>query len=124
MVAGITPALVGLAVLIASAWTSPPSLVLFLLGGIVAGAGGGAIFRGSLTAGIAASAPADRAAALATFFVAGYAGISLPVLGVGTALEHLSTRVTLLAFGLAVGAGLLAAVPLLARQHPARSTGS
>jgi hypothetical protein len=59
------------------------------------------------------SIPEERAGALATFFVAGYAGISLPVLGVGIALEHLSTRVTLLGFGLTVGLGLMAAAPVL-----------
>lgn len=75
--------IVGLGVLVVSAWTSPPSLALFLIGGIVAGAGGGAIFRGSLTLVISASRPDDRAGALATFFTAGYAGISVPVLGLG-----------------------------------------
>jgi hypothetical protein len=111
--AGIPPTLIGLAILVASAWTSPPTLALFLLGGIVAGAGGGAIFRGSLTTAMSLSIPEERAGALATFFVAGYAGISLPVLGVGIALEHLSTRVTLLGFGLTVGLGLMAAAPVL-----------
>ncbi len=51
----------------------------------------------------------ERAGALATCFVAGYAGISLLVLGAGVALEHLSAPVTLLGFGLAVALGL--AVP-------------
>ncbi len=111
--AGIPPTLIGLAILVASAWTSPPTLALFLLGGIVAGAGGGAIFRGSLTTAMSLSIPEERAGALATFFVAGYAGISVPVLGVGIALEHLSARVTLLGFGVAVGLGLLAAAPTL-----------
>jgi ribose/xylose/arabinose/galactoside ABC-type transport system permease subunit len=52
-------------------------------------------------------------AGLAGRFLAGYAGISTPVLGVGIALEHLSARVTLLGFGVAVGLGLLAAAPTL-----------
>src|SRR5262249_27618186 len=41
--------------------------------------------------------------ALATFFTAGYAGLSVPVIGVGLLLQHLSPRVTLLIFGVAVG---------------------
>jgi MFS family permease len=113
--AGIVPAIVGLGVLVLSAWTSPPSLALFLASGIIAGAGGGAIFRGSLTLVIANSDTDDRAAALATFFVAGYAGLSVPVIGLGIALQHLSPRVTLLTFGLAVGLGMLAASPALVR---------
>ncbi len=113
--AGIVSAVAGLGVLVVSAWTSPPSLALFLGSGIIAGAGGGAIFRGSLTLVISTSDADDRAAALATFFIAGYAGLSVPVIGLGLALQHLSPRVTLLIFGLAVGLGLLAASPALVR---------
>jgi hypothetical protein len=85
----------------------------------VAGAGIGAIVRGSLTVVISTAGSDDRAGALATFFTAGYAGVSLPVVGVGVALQHLSPRVTLLVFGLAVGFGILAATPILVRPAPA-----
>jgi MFS family permease len=120
--AGIVPSLIGLGLLVASAWTSPPSLVLFLIGGIVSGAGGGAIFRGSLTLVIAASDADDRAGPLATFFIAGYAGLSLPVLGLGLLLQHLSPRVTLVIFAVAVGLGILAAAPVLVRPLDADPT--
>jgi predicted MFS family arabinose efflux permease len=113
--AGIGPVIAGLCVLVVSAWTSPPSLTLFLIGGVVVGAGGGAIFRGSLSTVISASGPDDRAGALATFFAAGYAGVSVPVVGVGLALQRLSPRVTLLIFALAVGLGILAASRILIR---------
>ena len=113
--AGIPPMIVGLGILVVSAWVSPPSLALFLLGGVVAGAGGGAIFRGSLTVVIQTSGADNRAGALATFFTSGYAGLSIPVVGLGLALEHLSSRVTLLAFATAVGLGILAAAPTLVR---------
>ena len=116
---GIAPMIFGLGVLIASAWTSPPSLALFLIAGILIGAGSGAIFRGSLTVVISTSGPDDRAGALATFFTAGYVGVSLPVVGAGIALQHLSFRVTLLIFGLAVGLGVLAAAPILIRPATA-----
>jgi hypothetical protein len=56
--AGIAAALIGLGVLVASAWTWPQSLALFEIAGIVAGAGSGAIFRGSLTTVILTSGPA------------------------------------------------------------------
>ncbi|MBV9001181.1 MAG: hypothetical protein JO304_19140 [Solirubrobacterales bacterium] len=88
--AGIVPALIGLGLLVVSAWASPPSLVLFLVGGIVSGAGSGAIFRGSLTLVISTSDPDDRAGVLATFFIAAYAGLSIPVVGLGIALQHVS----------------------------------
>jgi NADPH-dependent curcumin reductase CurA/predicted MFS family arabinose efflux permease len=113
VVTGIATLIVGLAVLVTSAWVA--SLALFLIGGAVAGAGVGGIFRASLGIVISTSGPQDRAAALAMFFVAGYAGVSLPVLGIGVALQFLSPQITLLAFGIAVGAGILAAAPVLVR---------
>ena len=113
--AGIAPTILGLVILVASAWTSPPSLALFLIGGVVVGAGGGAILGGSLAVVIAASDPAERASALTTVFAAGYAGVSLPVVGAGLALQHLSPRVTLLIFGATVGAAILAASRVLVR---------
>jgi MFS family permease len=117
--AGLAPLLIGLVVLVVSAWISPASLALFLIGGAVAGIGGGAIIRGSLSVVISTASAADRAGALATYFTAGYVGVSLPVLGAGVALQHLSPRVTLLIFAAAVSLGILAAAPLLVRR-PAR----
>jgi len=114
--AGIPTIILGLGILVASAWTAPPSLALFLIGGVVTGLGASAIFRASLGVVIATSRADDRAGALAAFFVAGYAALSLPVLGLGIALQYLSPQVTLLIFGLAVGLGILAAAPTLLRQ--------
>jgi hypothetical protein len=79
---------------------------------------GGAVIRGSLSVVIATASPADRAGALATYFTAGYVGVSLPVLGAGVALQYLSPRVTLLIFAAAVAIGILAAAPHLVRQIP------
>jgi MFS family permease len=117
--AGIAPLLAGLIILVVSAWTSPASLALFLIGSAVAGIGGGAIIRGSLTVVISTASADDRAGALATYFTAGYVGVSLPVLGAGVALQYLSPRVTLLIFATAVAIGILAAAPLMVRR-PAR----
>ena len=113
--AGIVPTLIGLGVVVLSAWTSPPSLALFIIGGVVVGAGGGAIFRGSVTVAISASDSHDRASVLAAFFTSGFLGLSLPVVGLGIALQHISPRVTLLIFGILVAAGTLAAAPILTR---------
>ena len=113
---GIPAIILGLGVLVVSAWTAPPSLALFLIGGAVTGLGASAIFRASLGIVIATSQADDRAGALAAFFVVGYAALSVPVLGLGIALQYLSPQVTLLIFGLAVGIGILAAAPALLRQ--------
>jgi MFS family permease len=114
--AGIPPIVVGLAVLVLSAWTAPPSLALFLVGGVLTGLGASAIFRASLGVALAASRADERAGTLATFFTTGYAALSLPVLGLGIALQYLSPQVTLLIFALAVGLGVLAAAPALVRR--------
>jgi hypothetical protein len=94
---------------------------LFLIGGIASGAGSGAIFGGSLTLVISTSDPDDRAGMLATFFIAAYAGLSIPVLGLGIALQHVSPRMTLLIFALIVGLGLITAAPALVRSPEANS---
>ena len=113
---GVPTILLGLTVLVVSAWTAAPSLPLFLGGGVLSGMGASAIFRASLDVVIAGSRADERAGALATFFTAGYAAISLPVLGLGIALQFLSPQVTLLVFGIAVGLGVLAAAPTLLRR--------
>jgi MFS family permease len=114
--AGIPPIVLGLAVLVLSAWTAPPSLPLFLAGGVLTGLGASAIFRASLGVALATSRADERAGTLATFFTTGYAALSLPVLGLGIALQYVSPEVTLLIFALAVGLGVLAAAPALLRR--------
>jgi MFS family permease len=103
-------------VVVVSARVSPASLALFVVGGTILGMGVGALIRGSLGVVIATAPENDRASALATWFTAGYVGISLPVLGLGIALQHLSPRVALLIFASVVGIGLLAAAPVLVRR--------
>ena len=120
LAAGIPTIIIGLTVLVVSAWTAPPSLALFLVGGVLSGLGASAIFRTSLGVAIATSRADDRAGALATFFVVGYAALSVPVLGLGIALQYLSPRVTLLIFGVVVGLGILAAAPTLLRGSARR----
>jgi len=114
--AGIPTIILGLAILVVSAWTTPPSLALFLIGGVVTGIGASAIFRASFNIVISTSHPDDRAGALATLFIAGYMALSLPVLGLGIVLLYLSPQVTLLIFGLTIVLIILAAAPTLLRQ--------
>ena len=112
---GIAPAVLGLVLLVVSAWLSAPSLSLFLISVVITGGSGGAIFRGSLTLVLGTSDGDDRAGILATFFTAGYLGLSVPVVGLGIALQQLSHRAALLIFAAVVCAGILAAAPLLVR---------
>ena len=117
---GASPAIVGLCIMVVSAWTAPPSLAAFLIGGLIAGAGGGLIFRGSLSFVIASSSADVRAGALATYFTAAYIGIAIPVIGAGAVLQFASPRVTLLVFGVAVSIGIVAAAPILFRSRGTR----
>jgi MFS family permease len=119
LTAAVPTIILGLAILVASAWTAPPSLALFLIGGIVSGLGASAIFRASFNIVMSTSRVDDRAGALATLFSVGYVALSLPVLGLGIVLLYLSPKVTLLIFGLVVGFGILAAAPTLLRQPDA-----
>jgi MFS family permease len=114
--AGTAAAIVGLGILVASAWTGPPSLALFFVGCVVSGAGCGEIFRGGVQTVLGTSTANDRAGALATFFAVGYAGLSVPVIGAGVLIQYVSPRLTLLLFGIAVAGGLLSVAPMLIRR--------
>jgi MFS family permease len=115
---GIPVLVMGLAVVVSAAWVQPPSLALFFTGAALVGVGSGAIYRSTLTVVITTAPAAERASALALFFVVGYVGLSLPVVGAGIALLFLSFKVVLLAFGLAVAVGILLASPILLRLEP------
>ncbi|WP_210495884.1 MFS transporter [Patulibacter sp. SYSU D01012] len=104
---------IGLAVLVLAVWLPTPSLTLFLLGGAVAGAGSGALFKGTLGTVVGLATDDGRAEALAGLFLAGYVGLSVPVVGVGLALQGTSTRVALLGFAVLVVGAVLAAAPTL-----------
>ncbi|MFE7131586.1 MFS transporter [Streptomyces sp. NPDC057638] len=59
------------------------SLPLLVIGGICGGLGQGLAFRAGLTAVGDAAPAAHRAATVSSFFVVAYAGLSVPVIGVG-----------------------------------------
>jgi sugar phosphate permease len=59
------------------------SLALLVVGAVVSGTGQGLGFRGAMTT-VGRVAPAEqRGATISALFVAGYVGISLPVVGIG-----------------------------------------
>jgi hypothetical protein len=114
--AGMVSVVLGLALVVLAAWT--PSLTLFIVGGAVVGAGAGAMFKGALGTVIAVSAPENRAEAVAGLFLAGYIGLSVPVVGIGVAVQEVSAKVALLGFAVIVAAGIVAASrPLLGRAQ-------
>jgi MFS family permease len=118
---GVALTLLGLTMFVVAVWLPSPSLALFLVGTGVAGAGGGAVFRATLSTAIAVSTPEHRAEALAGLFLAGYLGLSLPVVGLGVALEYVSPRAALLGFAIAVGGAIVATTPLMIGRSRERS---
>ncbi|MFD9002382.1 MFS transporter [Streptomyces sp. NPDC059582] len=78
---GCAALLTGLALLAGALWWD--LLPLVVLSALVGGSGQGLAFRGAMSA-VAHASPADRrAAVISTLFVVAYAGISVPVIGVG-----------------------------------------
>jgi MFS family permease len=98
----------GLALLIAGMWL--PSLAVFVLGGVLTGAGAGLVFRGALAAAGAAAPPESRAEVLSGFFLGAYVGLSVPVLGLGIATQYAPARDVMLVFVAIVNVALVASL--------------
>lgn len=110
---GILTMIIGLTVLVVSVWLPAPSLAMFLAGGVITGAGAGALFKG-VVGMVAQDAPTDRRAeALAGMFLAGYIGLSVPVLALGVMTQYLSPRLSLLIFSAALALGVTLVTPRL-----------
>ena len=99
----------GIVLIVGAVWV--PSLALFLAGGIIAGAGAGAAFKGSVSIVLSIAPPQARGETLAGLFLAAYIGLTVPVLGLGLAAQVVAIELALLGFGVA----LLAVLALVAR---------
>ncbi|MFJ8079386.1 MFS transporter [Streptomyces sp. NPDC096205] len=92
-------------------------LALVVLSAVVGGAGQGLAFRGALSA-VAEAAPADRrAAVVSALFVVAYAGISVPVIGVGLLVRPLGLEGAGLVF-IAVMAVVVSAAGVYLLRRP------
>jgi MFS family permease len=110
--------LAGLALFTVGMWL--PSLPAFVIGGIVTGAGGGLVFRGSLVAAASTAPPESRAEALAGFFLGAYIGLSVPVIALGVATEYVAARDVMLAFVVLAAAAIAAGVRAVLRHQSER----
>src|SRR5271170_3037131 len=108
----------GLALFTVGMWL--PSLPLFVIGGIVTGAGGGLVFRGSLVAAAGTAPPESRAEALAGFFLGAYIGLSVPVIALGVATEYVAARDVMLVFVVLATAAIAAGVRAVLRNDNER----
>ncbi len=96
-------------------------LLLVALSAIVGGAGQGLAFRGALSA-VAAASPADRrASVISTLFVVAYAGISVPVIGVGVLTGPIGLEGAGLVF-IACMAVLVSTAAVYLLRRPERAT--
>jgi predicted MFS family arabinose efflux permease len=113
---GTISMLIGLALLVIAVRLATPSLALFLLSGVLIGAGAGAVFKGTTGLVLGATAPENRLAATSDLLIALYVGLSIPVIGAGVALDQgASPSDTVLVFAILVGFGATAAGALLGR---------
>ena len=96
------------------------SLGAFLVGGGLAGAGAGMLFKSALAAYVGAAEPARRGEAASSLFFFAYLGLIIPVLGIGVSTLYVSAQTAMLFF---TGALLviLAAIATLALQRSGRS---
>lgn len=92
------------------------SLGLLVAGGVLAGGAAGVLFRTALATGSSLAEPQYRGEALAGIFLAGYLGLAVPVLGIGTATLTVSLATALVGFAVVtVAVGLLGGRVLLRR---------
>ncbi|GAA1110489.1 MFS transporter [Kribbella jejuensis] len=75
-----------------------PNLWLFVIGGVVAGAGVGLVFRGAVATAASLADPSSRGEVLAALFLIAYAGLAIPVLAIGLGIALLPAQVALLLF--------------------------
>ncbi len=107
---GIALLVIGLAGVTVAVWVA--SLALLLVGGVLAGAGAGATFKGAVATVIGIAPEQARGEALAGLFLAAYLGLAVPVIGLGIATQYLSAPVALLIFA----GALLAALAAVSRR--------
>jgi hypothetical protein len=105
---GLLVLIPGLALLTGGMWL--PSLAMFIVGGVITGAGAGLVFRGALVAAGSAAPAGSRAEVLAGYFLGAYIGLSVPVLGLGIATQYAPARDVMLVFVVVVAASAVLAV--------------
>ena len=95
----------GLALLAVAMWCA--ILPLFVLGGIVVGAGAALAFRGGLSTAAASAPPESRAEVMSGFFRGTYIGLSIPAVILGIATQYAPARSAMLVFAVIVAAAVV-----------------
>jgi MFS family permease len=105
---------VGLSLTAAAMWSS--SLAMFVIGGVVAGAGAGLVFKGSLAVAASTAPAGSRAEVLAGFFLGAYIGLSVPVVGLGVVTQYIPARDAMLVFAALAAIAIAASVSAVTRR--------
>ncbi|MCW2970466.1 MAG: putative arabinose efflux permease, family [Solirubrobacterales bacterium] len=105
---------VGLSLTAAAMWSS--SLAMFVVGGVVAGAGAGLVFKGSLAVAASTAPAGSRAEVLAGFFLGAYIGLSVPVVGLGVVTQYVPARDAMLVFAALAAIAIAASVSAVTRR--------
>ncbi|WP_182346813.1 MFS transporter [Tomitella gaofuii] len=100
VVTGVALYVAGFAAIITAVSTA--TLALFLIGGALAGGAAGILFSTAISAAGEAAMVGHRGEALAGIFLSAYAGLAVPVVGLGAATLVLSMLAALSAFSVAV----------------------
>ena len=108
MVSGLGLLLVALALITTA--LAQAALGLFLTGTVVAGAAVGGVFLGSLATANRLATPERRGQTIATYFVACYGGLIIPVVGVGVASAQIGDFAAVVSFSVLIAALCLVAV--------------
>jgi MFS family permease len=90
MLAGILAQAVGLVVVAVA--MEDANLAAFLIGGGLAGAGAGVVFKSALAAYLDGAEPARRGEAASSLFFLAYLGLIIPVLGIGISTQFVSAQ--------------------------------
>jgi MFS family permease len=106
----------GLALLVAGMWL--PSLAVFVIGGVVTGAGSGLVFRGALAAAGSTAPQEARAEVLSGYFLGAYVGLSVPVVALGVATQYVAARDVMLVFVVLVSIAVIVSVRAVLREQP------
>jgi MFS family permease len=88
--------IVGLGLLVGAMWAA--NLAMFIVGGVVTGAGAGMVFKGALVTAATTAPAGSRAEVLAGFFLGAYIGLSIPVVGLGVATTYWPAKDVMLVF--------------------------
>jgi MFS family permease len=117
LVRSIPILIVGLGLLIAGMWL--PNVAVFIIGGVITGAGSGLVFRAALVSAANTAPPAARAEVLAGYFLGAYIGLSVPVIGLGFATTVWPAQDAMLVFVLLALLAILFSVRVVIRPRPA-----